>query len=209
MPVEASESPTATDIVGGASCDVLLGLIAAGDRVAFDVLYAREISVVRGVAAQLLRDPFQAQEVAQDVMLEIWLKAGSFNATLGSGRSWIMRMTRCRAIDRIRSSQRTRDRDHAHHQDATRGERCVDVAAVVSAELDTQLVQTALLMLPALHREALVLAFYSPRSYPQIAAHLGVPLATLKTRIRDGLIKLRRTLDEDPGRAGVTPEIAA
>jgi RNA polymerase sigma-70 factor (ECF subfamily) len=128
-------------------------------------------------------------------MVGIWQTAGTFNPALGSGRAWILRLARSRSIDRIRSVQRARDRDHAYAIERGRDDLAVDAVAVVGARADAVSLQAAMLELTAPQRQALVLAFFSAESYPQIADRLQVPLGTLKSRIRDALIKLRVIMD--------------
>lgn len=148
---------------------------------------------VIALATRLLRDGAQGEEVAHEVMLNMWQRAGQFNRSLGSGRSWILQLTRSRSIDRIRSSEHARVRDLQYGRDLSRlTER--DTFDLVMARSDASGVQSALLQLSAVQREALVLAYYSRLTYPQIAAQLRVPLPTVKTRIRDGLIRLRKVL---------------
>ncbi len=180
-----------------ASCEELLQHVTNGDAVAFDVLYRKEIGAVRGLAYSLLRDRFQTDEVAQEVMLQVWQRAGQFDASLGSGHSWILRLARSRTIDRIRMCNHTRLRDQTY-ADLNRPGFLDDVMNSVISRLDIGRVRSALLELSAIQREALVLAFFCHLSYPQIAAHLDLPLGTLKTRIRDGLIKLRGILGDGP-----------
>jgi len=180
----------------GASCDELLVLIAAGQVAAFEALYRREMPSVRALSYRLLRNRHQADEVAQEVLLHIWQRAGQFDPALGGGRAWILRMTRCRAIDRIRLCENARVRDQTYI-DLNLALRTDSVTDTVLCHLDTGRVQLALLEVSVIQREALVLAFFSRLAYPQIAAHLGIPLPTFKTRIRDALLKLRAVLDAD------------
>lgn len=178
------------------STEGLLQLITEGDRLAFELLYRAEFPSVRALAFRLLRDFHQAEEVAQEVLLEVWRLADRFDASRGSGHSWILRMTRMRTIDRIRRCEASRHRDQAHSESSqVRDFDVVEETALLRAEC-TQ-IQAALLDLSALQREALVLGFFSTMSYPEIAVFLGVPLGTLKTRIRDSLIKLRSILSTE------------
>jgi len=178
-----------------ASCEELLAHVSQDDVVAFDALYRKEIGAVRGLAFSLLRDRFQADEVAQEVMLQIWQRAGQFDESLGSGHSWILRITRSRAIDRIRMCENVRVRDQIY-ADLDRPFVLDDVSNTVISRLETDRVRLALLEVSVIQREALMLAFFSCLAYPQIAERLDVPLGTLKSRIRDGLAKLRRILTQ-------------
>ncbi|MET3807802.1 RNA polymerase sigma-70 factor (ECF subfamily) [Nakamurella sp. UYEF19] len=172
-------------------------LVTEGDLQAFDQLYRAEFPSVRALVFRMLRDFHQAEEVAQEVFLEVWRLASRFDPSRGSGHSWIMRMARLRAIDRVRRCEAARQRDQAHSDcSQVRDFDVVEETALLRAEGSR--VQTALLDLTAVQREALVLGFFSTMSYPEIAVFLGVPLGTLKTRIRDALIKLRAVLAPEP-----------
>ena len=185
-----SISPILTESI---PCERLIELVAQGDTSAFDLLYRSQMPAVTAVATRLLRDNAQGKEVAHEVMLNMWQKAGQFNASLGSGRAWILQLTRSRAIDRIRSCEHSRARDLEYSRGLGRTDSR-DTFDLVMARSDASGVQSALLQLTVVQREALVLAYFSQLSYPQIAAQLQVPLPTVKTRIRDGLIRLRKVL---------------
>lgn len=179
------------------SCDELLALVARGDKPAFDEMYRNEITAVQGLAFRLLRNKSHADEVAQEVMLHIWQNANQFDAARGRGRTWILQVTRGRSIDRIRSAQRTRVRDQKFHDlIAAGGVDVHDIEREVLDKLDSGRVAAALLQLSAVQREAVVLGYLSSSAYKDVAAELQVPVQTLKTRIRDGLIKLRLLLAE-------------
>lgn len=177
-------------------CDQLLVRIARGDSSAFEVLYGQQMPAVRQLAGHLLRDSFQADEVAQEVMLAIWQRAGQFDPSRGTGPAWIMRMTRSKAIDRIRMAERSRARDRTYAGQTASAGLDADVVDLALARLDSARTQLALLSISPIQREALVLAYFSRLTYPQIAAALDLPLGTLKTRIRDGLIKMRGILGD-------------
>ena len=154
----------------------LLHLISSGDTAAYTTLYKLELPFVRRHAAQLLRDNFQAQEVAQEVMLQIWQQADRFNPERGEGHRWILRLTRRRAIDRIRSSQATRRRDDHYARQQTRFDTVEDFAPAVLSRLDANRTHTALATLNANQRQVLELAFFTGLTYPQIADHLNQSL---------------------------------
>ena len=179
----------------GRSESQLLVLIAHRDVDAFDELYERANPMVHGVIGRLVRDRFQAEEVAQEVMLQIWQNADTFNPRLGNGRAWILQLARSRAIDRIRMCERDRSRDHHYRTQQEWAQVGVDVAGSVLRGVDAAVIHQALLGLTAPQREVLVLAFFGNLSYPQIADTLDAPLGTVKTRIRDGLKRLRTALD--------------
>lgn len=195
MLASARFSPPIRPSAAPLGCELLLAGIAAGDKDAFDDLYRGQITSVLALTTRLLRDRHQGEEVAHEVMLSIWQRAGQFDPALGSGRSWILQLARSRAIDRIRSSEHSRARDLQYTRDAPRG-TIRDPFDLVVARTDAATLRIALLQLSAVQRESLVLAFFSRYSYPEIAERLQVPLPTVKTRIRDGLIRLRTLLAE-------------
>ncbi len=166
--------------------------VAAGDEVAFAAMYDQLAPTVFGVARRVLRDPSQAEEVTQEVFTEIWRLATRFDAGRGSVRSWAVTIAHRRSVDRVRSEQAHRDRQN---RDAA-----VDFAAdptpedtAVDSE-DRERARAAMADLSDAQREALELAFYDGLTHVQIADHLGIALGTVKTRIRDGLIRLRAAM---------------
>jgi RNA polymerase sigma-70 factor (ECF subfamily) len=171
----------------------LLKSVALRDPQAFAELYAAQRPSIRISANRLLRDFHQAEEVTQEALLQVWQTAARFDATRGSAAAWIGQITRARTIDRIRHSQATRLRDqwHADHGNVTEFD---SVSASVLADVDITLVRDGLLQVSAIQLEAIAWAFFTDSSYPDIALMLHIPLGTLKTRVRDGLIRIRRNL---------------
>lgn len=173
--------------------DDLLAAVGAGDEKAFGELYGQTLHPVMALVRLLLRDTALAEEVTQEVFLTVWLSAGRFDADRGRAGAWILAIARSRSIDRIKSVQAARERDHAF---ATRPET---IAAAPEDEallsLERHHLRSALSVLTAIQRQAILLAFFGGHSYPETAALLGVPLPTLKARIRDGLLRLRHHLD--------------
>ena len=170
----------------------LIASVANGDQAAFASLYDALSPTLFGVVRRVLRDGSQAEEVTQEVFVEIWKQATRFDATRGSVRTWAVTIAHRRAVDRVRSEQSHRDRQ------VTVAAASVEVSAspeddAVEAE-DRQRARAAMATLPAPQREALELAFYDGLTHVQISEHLGVALGTVKTRIRDGLIRLRTTM---------------
>lgn len=170
-----------------------LARVGAGDKQAFAELYDATASRVFGLIRRLLVDPAQAEEVTQEVYLEIWQTASRYRPERGSAISWMLTMAHRRAVDRIRASQSSRDRD------AKVGIRDYDreydvVAEHVELSVEGERVKRALGGLTELQRQAVELAYFGGLSHSEIAARLHVPLGTVKTRIRDGMIRLRDAL---------------
>ncbi len=178
----------------GADLGVLLGRVARGDEAAFSLVYGQVAGHVLGIARSVLRDPAQAEEVAQEVLLDIWRDAARFDAARGTAKAWVMTLAHRRAVDRVRSEQASADRE----QRAARAQVSYDVVAeTVAARLDAERVRRCLGSLTGLQRESITLAYYRGCTYREVAALLKVPVGTVKTRMRDGLIRLRDCLGVD------------
>ncbi len=175
----------------GPALDDLLTAVARGDERAYDAVYDLTSGWVLGIARKVLRDPALAEEVMQEVLLEVWRLAARFDPARGSGTSWVMTLAHRRAVDRVRS-----ERSHAVRE--LRAAAAVidydDVTEAVEASLDAERVQRCLASLTSLQRECVSLAYYGGYTYAEVAGLLGVPTGTVKTRMRDGLIKLRDCL---------------
>lgn len=171
----------------------LLTAAGRGDQAAFGALYDRLAAPVHAVVRGVVRDPDQTVEVVQEVMVEVWRTAARFDPARGAARTWILTMAHRRAIDRVRSEQSTRDR--TERVAARDRERDVDVVAD-QVELDDEhaAVRAALARLTDLQREAIELAYFHGHTYQEVADLLGTPLGTIKTRMRDGLLRLRDAL---------------
>lgn len=168
----------------------LMTAVARGDEAAFAELYDRMARMVYGVVRKVVRDPSQSDEVTQEVFVEVWRTATRFESERGSVKTWVLTMAHRRAIDRVRSEQASRDRtERVGHRDRVRP--FDQVSEDVETRFEHQQVRTALDHLTDLQREAVELAFYGGYTYREVAELLDVPLGTIKTRMRDGLIRLR------------------
>jgi RNA polymerase sigma-70 factor (ECF subfamily) len=170
--------------------DELLPRVAQGDQTAFAELYDQTAPRVLGLVKRLLKDHAQSEEVTQEVFLEIWQNATRFDSTRGSAASWMLTMAHRRAVDRIRASQAGRDRD------LKIGVRDLEtdydsVTESVEIRIEHERVERALGRLTELQRQAVKLAYYGGLSHSEVAKLLDVPIGTVKTRLRDGMIRLR------------------
>jgi len=166
--------------------------VARGDHAAFETVYDQVAGPVYGIIRKVLRDPAQSEEVAQEVMLEVWRTASRFDAGRGSALAWVMTIAHRRAVDRVRAENAATARERKLAPGPDSGE---DVAELVEAAMDRQRIRRCLGTLTALQSESIRLAYYGGYTYPQVAGLLGIALGTVKTRIRDGLIRLRHCMD--------------
>jgi len=171
----------------------LLARVARGDHQAFEVVYGQLAGPVYGVVRQVLRDPAQSEEIAQEVLLEIWRTASRFDPERGSAAAWSLTIAHRRAVDRVRSENAGSRREQKAAPDLSAAIDD-DVADVVASRLDQQRVRRCLGSLTNLQRESIKLAYYGGYTYPQVAQLLDVALGTVKTRIRDGMIRMRDCL---------------
>lgn len=160
-----------------------------GDEAAFARFYDHVAPVVYGTIRRVLRDPAMSDEVTQEVFVELWRSAPSFDPSRGSPHAWAATVAHRRAVDRVRSEQARRERERV---DARRVDRPgADIVDQVVDRLDRSRAVEALEQLTDGQREAVSLAYFGGHTYREVAALLDVPEGTIKTRIRDGLIKLR------------------
>ena len=168
----------------------LLRASARGDQVAFAQLYDATAARVHGMALRVVRDPAQAEEVTQEAYLEIWRTAARFDPSRGSALSWLLTLTHRKAVDRVRSAEAASRRDTTYHQQNQPIDHDV-TAEQANASLEARRVRGALASLTAVQREAVELAYFGGYTHTEVATMLQLPVGTAKTRIRDGLIRLR------------------
>ena len=173
--------------------DRLLESVRAGDKVAFAELYDVLAPQVLGLTTHILRDRAQAEEVTQEVFVEVWLSAHTFDPHRGSAKSWVLRLAKSRAIDRLRSwrSSQARDTDDFNSQLTTWVAAAEDEA---QQRLESEELQELIDSIGEPHRSALMLAYFGELTHQEIADATGVALGTAKTRVRDGLQKLRKAV---------------
>ncbi|MFE5538753.1 ECF RNA polymerase sigma factor SigK [Streptomyces sp. NPDC056492] len=164
--------------------------VAQGDKQAFSALYDALAPMVFGIVIKVVRDRAQSEEVAQEVMIDLWRQAARYRPEAGSVTTWAATIAHRRAVDRVRSAQAATDREHA--QAAREHTTAFDeVAEQVETRLDSEQVRRCLRGLTELQRQAVTLAYYRGLTYREVAEALRIPLPTIKTRMRDGLIRLR------------------
>jgi RNA polymerase sigma-70 factor, ECF subfamily len=173
--------------------------IGRRDQSAFSALYDRLSGPLYSLTVKMLGDPAEAQDALQDVFLQIWSRAGTYDPEQSSVFSWAVLLTRSRVIDRLRARGRrlrvvvrsTEDEEQVGATDASTMESAADTAEKSD---EAARVRYVLNNLPSEQREAIEMAFFEHLTHHEIAARLGQPLGTVKARIRRGLLKLRQRL---------------
>ncbi|GAB3190746.1 sigma-70 family RNA polymerase sigma factor [Nesterenkonia suensis] len=174
-------------------CGQLLVRTAGGDSAAFEELFRLQGSVLLSVIVRIVRSRALAEEILQDVFAEVWEDCSRFDPARGSGRAWLVTICRRRAIDRVRSVSAQRERDTAHGEHQLR-QTAPDVQHEALENIESARAARAVERLPEDQARAIALAYYRGMTHVEIADHLGVPLGTVKTRIRDGMRRLRSSL---------------
>lgn len=182
----------------------LMEAVKAGEASALERLWERHAAAVLGTCRRILADASEAEEVALDVFVQAWEQGGRYDPGRASPRAWLLMMARSRAIDRARAAGRRRqltlapddERLLAGLEQRASGQRHDPAAALAIGERGA-LVRTALAELPPEQREAVELAFLEGFSHREIAERLGAPLGTVKTRIRQALLRLRDRIRGD------------
>jgi RNA polymerase sigma-70 factor (ECF subfamily) len=178
---------------GPADLAALFRRASRGDEAAFGELYDATAARVHGLVLRVVRDPSQAEEVTQEAYLEVWRTASRFDPDRGSPLSWLMTIAHRRAVDRVRSAQASSRRDNTWH-DQSQPVPHDETAEAAAASMEASRVRTALQTLTEVQREALELAYFGGYTHTEVATMLDLPVGTAKTRIRDGLIRLRDTM---------------
>ncbi|MFF0413515.1 ECF RNA polymerase sigma factor SigK [Kitasatospora sp. NPDC004745] len=185
---------------GRAALRTLAARVAHGDERAFEELYGATAGAVLGLVLRVLRDRAQAEEVTQEVFWQVWREAARYRPERGEVLPWVLTLAHRRAVDRVRSAQAAADRDRTA---ALRAYTPVfdEVADQVERDLERdrerERLRRALATLTDVQRECLLLVYFGGRTQAQAAQDLGAPLGTVKTRIRDALLRLRAQLAAD------------
>jgi RNA polymerase sigma-70 factor (ECF subfamily) len=172
-----------------------LGGIALGKAESLTLLYDESAASLLGLALRMMRNKADAEEIMLDVFEQVWRTAHSFDPGRGSAWRWLVVLVRSRALDRLRTAAAKRDREWvpiAEDWDPVSQEPLPDSTTILNQE--RILMQSALKLLPGEQRQAVELAYFSGLTHVEIASELGVPLGTIKTRIRAAMDKLRVSL---------------
>lgn len=191
-----SGSPRDAEGRGTPASLLLASLLLAssrGDGAAFAEFYDQLAPRVYGVVLRVLRDAHQAEEVTQEVFLQVWQTAAQFDPARGSALTWVLTLAHRRAVDRVRSSESGRRRDTAH-VDLDVRTPYDETATVAHASLEGERVRDALATLSTGQRQAIELAYFGGHTHAEVSRLMQIPLGTAKTRIRDGLLRLRDVL---------------
>jgi RNA polymerase sigma-70 factor (ECF subfamily) len=177
---------------GPSDVDLLLGRVARGDAQAFEKLYDELSAVVFGLARRVVRDPARAEDVTQEVFLEVWRKAARFDSSLGKAKTWVLTIAHRRAVDAVRRSESQKRQDQHGAPDEVSHDQPAD--NLIQTE-EHGAVRRCMDTLTDLQLESVRLAYFNGYTYNEVATVLDKPLPTIKTRMRDGLIRLRDCLE--------------
>jgi RNA polymerase sigma-70 factor (ECF subfamily) len=177
---------------GPSDVDLLLGRVARGDAQAFEKLYDELSAVVFGLARRVVRDPARAEDVTQEVFLEVWRKAARFDSSLGKAKTWVLTIAHRRAVDAVRRSESQKRQDLRTAPDEVSHDQPADT--LIRTE-EHGAVRRCMDTLTDLQLESVRLAYFNGYTYNEVATLLDKPLPTIKTRMRDGLIRLRDCLE--------------
>ncbi|MHA7281646.1 ECF RNA polymerase sigma factor SigK [Arthrobacter sp. TMS2-4] len=192
-PVAPASDEVAADPGAGPTLTDLLLRIARQDRTAFSLFYEQTSKRVYGLARRVLIDPDLSEDATQEVYLQVWNTADRFDPGLGSPMAWLMTLAHRRAVDKVRSEQSATDRE-ARYGAATQTVDHDDVVDTVTQRLEAESVVRCLDTLTATQQESVKLAYYGGLTYREVAERLGVAVPTIKSRIRDGLLRLKTCL---------------
>jgi RNA polymerase sigma-70 factor (ECF subfamily) len=167
----------------------LLVRVGRGDEIAFAAVYDALGSAVFGLARRVIRDPARAEEIAQEVFIQVWQSAARFDPARGNAKSWLLTLAHRRAVDAVRHDQAATNRENRY--DWSNGPDFDEVEETVTITLEHEQVKRCLDGLTALQREAVNLAYYQGYTYAEVATALDANTATIKTRMRDGIVRLR------------------
>ncbi|MFI6028377.1 ECF RNA polymerase sigma factor SigK [Amycolatopsis magusensis] len=185
VPAQPEDDPTTEE---------LLVRVAKGDERAFEQVYERLAGPILGLVRRVVRDGAQSEEVAQEVLVELWRTAPRYAPDRGSALNWALTLAHRRAVDRVRSARASTEREVKATFEASRSRPFDEVAESVNSRWERQQVRRCLGHLTELQRESVLLAYYQGYTYREVAEVLSTPQGTVKTRLRDGLIRLRDCL---------------
>ncbi|QDQ15856.1 sigma-70 family RNA polymerase sigma factor [Streptomyces spectabilis] len=177
----------------GPDLQELMARVARGDQEAFSSLYDAVTAPVLGVVRSVLRDHAQSEEVTQEVLVEVWRTAPRYREDRGTAMNWVLTLAHRRAVDRVRSVEAATAREQKAAL-LTHTPEYDEVSEQVETRLEREQVRRCLRTLTEVQRQSVTLAYYRGLTYRQVAELLSLPLGTVKTRLRDGLIRLRDCL---------------
>lgn len=178
----------------GPTAEDLLVRVAKGDERAFELLYDKLAGPILGLVRRVVRDGAQSEEVAQEVLVELWKTATRYSPEKGSALNWALTLAHRRAVDRVRSARASTDREQKATFEAAHARPFDEVSEAVTSRWERTQVRKCLANLTELQRESVMLAYYQGYTYREVAEVLATPQGTVKTRLRDGLIRLRDCL---------------